>query len=75
MTDQEVGKLWRLATQYGFHHSWGDIANLIRILVKERGRFYAKHHPSESWITLEQGNDLALRDLGIDPDTWPKEDA
>jgi succinate dehydrogenase/fumarate reductase-like Fe-S protein len=73
MEDKEVGDLWRaeLDKLGKIRENGGDVwstpmIRLIRKLVIERGKFYAKHHPSESWITQEQGEQKAINDFGID---------
>ena len=69
MTDKEVGELWRDNGE-GHDHWWFDlqITALIRKLVEQK---------TEAWLgvdadhmTYETALAEALRDYGIDPETW-----
>ena len=63
MNDTEVGELWRIAVERGFHHRWGDVGNLIHKLVKERADLYrADGH--------DEPERLACESFGIDAAIW-----
>ena len=82
MTDKEVGKLWVQALLYKGFSAWanGQIA-LIRKLVEERAQYRCLVEPRDTtaanapewWQDKAYWIQLALRDFGIDPATWPRE--
>jgi hypothetical protein len=79
MKDEEVGRVWNDARQYTESHaglSWAHkVLTVIRKLVEERARRYLQWQSDVAFSTDRdrQLSELryALRDFGIDPETWP----
>jgi len=70
MKDKQVGELWAEAQtkQFGWA-SRQDVMELIRKLVEERARWHSRVHAVAKWH-VNDDNNQALRDFGIDPETW-----
>ena len=80
MDDKQVGELWLWVNAVepdpsDKHYLQPDEGKaLIRKLVEERAKFHAKYHRIESYYTLDQGEQMALCDFGIDSATWQADD-
>jgi predicted DNA-binding ribbon-helix-helix protein len=65
MTDKEVGELWALAQAPALESSY--VVKLIRKLVEERANFI-QFTSASNLSCLNR----ALREFGIDPESWGK---
>lgn len=71
MKDKQVGELWADWSPVEGHPAWDEasiVCDLIRKLVEERAN---KHYgPAWNGVDWKEAVAKAVRDFGIDPETW-----